>query len=131
MSLSICPRCQYRFPLDLSHCPECHRGVDGEENRAEERRKTPREEASPGPYCPYCGSNKISRVRGLDRYREYLTLTGFLLLCFALAWIIPILVMIPVAMFFLYIRTSPHCRNCDRRDLHTVDRWVPPSDRQV
>ena len=129
MSLSICPRCQYRFPPEQARCPECHFRMDGTEKQAEERRTAPRNEASTGPYCPYCGSNRIHKARGLEGFKEYLALAGLVLLCFALGWIIPVLIMVPVAGYYLYFRSCPHCLNCDRRNLQTVDRYIPPTDR--
>lgn len=121
MSLNHCAKCGYEFPGEVTHCPECHRRMDGE---SDDQSSEPKSEAETydGPECPHCGSHRIHhRARGLEGFKEYLTVGGFILLCFALAWIIPALIIVPVAIYYLYIRCCPHCLDCDRR----IHRLLP------
>ena len=119
MSLVICPKCQYRIPGEHSHCPECHRQLDGTEHRTGETPPVVKEHHVKGLQCPHCGSDKIHPARGLEGFKEYLTVSSFFILCLALGWVIPALVIVPIGVYYLYTRTCPHCLNCDRR-LHRL-----------
>jgi len=119
MSLVICPKCAYQIPKDHTHCPECHRQLDGSEHWSDEKPPVKEEFHETGLHCPHCGSDKIHPARGLEGFREHLSFGSFFVLCLALGWVIPAITMIPIFVYYLYVRSCPHCMNCDRR-LHRL-----------
>jgi RNA polymerase subunit RPABC4/transcription elongation factor Spt4 len=119
MSLIICSKCAYRITGEHTHCPECHRQLDGTEERTDEKHPDQEPPSSGALKCPHCGSEDIHPAKGLEGFKEYFTVGTFFLMCLAGMWLIPFLIMIPVTLYYLYIKSCPHCQNCDRR-LHRL-----------
>src|SRR4051812_18297477 len=89
MALHTCRDCGDVVSSHASACPNCG---------------CPMGATAPTPGCPHCGSESVSRVRGLQGPIE--VLVGIILLiCFV----------IPGVLFYIVQEGKPYCSRCGRR----------------
>ena len=89
MTLLVCPDCEGSVSSNAAECPHCG---------------CPTEGSYAANVCPYCGSNSIGRVRGLQGVFE-VVICLILLLCLIL----------PGIIYYIFQEAQPYCSGCGRR----------------
>ena len=104
MALTTCSECGKPVSSSAASCPNCGFPL----------RPQPLSTQAPGQRipvvhgvggsCPFCGSNQVGKVRGLQGPAEVLAAAFLTLLC-----------LIPGIVYYIYIESVPYCSGCGRR----------------